>query len=389
MMGLIGQSLGNWRVRRLLGEGAFGAVFEAEHTSIPGRFGAVKVLRPELTLQTGLTQRFLNEASAASRAEHENIVQIFDGGVTPDGVFYSVMELLRGTVLTDLIRQGRMHPQRAVNIVVQIAGALQAAHAIHVVHRDLKPDNVFITQRATNPEFVKVLDFGVAKLRGEVHGDAKLTSTGMIIGTAAYMSPEQWMGQADVDGRSDIYSLGVILYECLTGERPFSGTTPYEWIVQHMEAPRPDCTRFGVSPPLARFVQRMLARQPEERPQTMAQVIDELRQVATDRPPAGAAGAERMLQPGQQPTQVASYQQPTQVAGYQPPQWTPYQGQNAPGAAYPQPYAQPSAMILGLPRPLAMKLGEFALGAVILIGYIITHWGETITWIKNLFSLGH
>jgi serine/threonine-protein kinase len=163
MQAFVGQTLGNWRLSRQLGEGAFGGVFEAEHTAISGRSGAVKVLKPELSMQLAIKQRFLNEASAASRAEHENIVQVFDGGITPEGTCYQVMELLRGKALSGILKADRrLDAGRAINIAAQIAGALQAAHNIQIVHRDLKPDNVFVVPRATNPEFVKVLDFGVA-----------------------------------------------------------------------------------------------------------------------------------------------------------------------------------------------------------------------------------
>jgi eukaryotic-like serine/threonine-protein kinase len=143
MRSLIGQTVGNWRLKQLLGEGAFGAVFEAEHTAIAGRRGAVKILKPEMSMHASMKQRFLNEASAASRAEHENIVQIFDGGIAPDGTCYQVMEMLSGNVLTKLIqREGRLDPARTINIAAQIASALQAAHNLQIVHRDLKPDFV-------------------------------------------------------------------------------------------------------------------------------------------------------------------------------------------------------------------------------------------------------
>ena len=150
MQGLIGQTMGNWRLKSLLGEGAFGAVYAAEHTAISGRRGAVKILKPELSAQAAMKQRFLNEASAASRAEHENIVQIFDGGIAPDGTCYQVMEMLSGSVLTKLIaNEVRFDPARAINIAAQIAGALQAAHNLQIVHRDLKPDCVrFVAARA-------------------------------------------------------------------------------------------------------------------------------------------------------------------------------------------------------------------------------------------------
>lgn len=143
MHSLNGQTMGNWRLKRMLGEGAFGAVFEAEHVAISGRRGAVKILKPELSMHASMKQRFLNEASAASRAEHENIVQIFDGGIAPDGTCYQVMEMLSGQVLTKLIqKEVRVDPARTINIAAQIASALQAAHNLQIVHRDLKPDLV-------------------------------------------------------------------------------------------------------------------------------------------------------------------------------------------------------------------------------------------------------
>ena len=137
IQGSVGQVIGNWRILRPLGEGAFASVFEAEHTTISGRSAAIKILRPELSLQPILKQRFLNEASAASRAEHENIVQIFDGGITADGTCYQVMELLRGVTLSELLkREQRLEPARALNIAAQIAAALGAAHALQIVHRE-------------------------------------------------------------------------------------------------------------------------------------------------------------------------------------------------------------------------------------------------------------
>src|SRR5262249_32271156 len=145
-------------------------------------------------------RRFVNEANAASRADHENIVQIFDAGVAPDGTCYVVMELLKGEPLSHLLQRGRLDPDRLGNPALQVASALRAAHEIGVVHRDLKPDNIFVVQRESNREFLKVLDFGVAKLLAE--GEVNVTHAGMLIGTPAYMSPEQWQTLPDIDGRA-------------------------------------------------------------------------------------------------------------------------------------------------------------------------------------------
>jgi serine/threonine-protein kinase len=284
---LVGRRVGNWTLERLLGEGAFGAVYQAVNAGIAGKHAAVKVLHPHLAMHPSVKQRFLNEASAASRADHENIVQIFDGGITDEGYCYSVMELLRGRTLSSVLSAGAMDAPRVVNIGVQVAGALAAAHELGIVHRDLKPDNLFIVERAGNREFVKVLDFGVAKLQDP--GGEKLTKTGMLIGTPGYMSPEQWKTLPDIDGRADIYALGVILYECACGRLPFSGNTPYEWLRAHLEDPVPDLAATGnVEPGLWRVISRMLEKEREKRPQSMVEVLSELEAARVGLARAGA-----------------------------------------------------------------------------------------------------
>lgn len=433
MQALIGQTIGNWRIRRLLGEGAFGAVFEAEHSAIQGRKGAIKILKPELSMQSGIKQRFLNEASAASRAEHENIVQIFDGGIAPDGTCYQVMEMLNGTVLTKLIqKEKKLDAARTVNIAVQIASALQAAHNLQIVHRDLKPDNVFIVERTTNSEFVKVLDFGVAKLRGDpLQTDEKLTSTGMIIGTAPYMAPEQWQARPDIDGRADVYALGVIMFEMLCGQRPYSAGTAYEWIMLHMEATPPDPVQFGVQPQLARVVRRMLSRQPELRPQSMRAVIQDLRTACrglrniaafsgeqatlpSDAAPGGGsvpsailsaptavvgsaspASASTSYQPQPAAPQQAAYQpsyQPAYQPAYQaPPQAYPAQQvvpAGAPAAYYTN---QPPSAIAVPTAPsnrgaILRRIGEAALVVVVMGLYALYNWQEVVNGFRTFLQ---
>jgi serine/threonine-protein kinase len=273
---LSGRSFGNWKLIRLLGEGAFGGVYEAQNVGIAGRRAAVKVLHPHMSFHPDIKRRFINEASAASRAEHENIVQVFDGGVTDDGTCYAVMELLKGQPLSKVIQSGRLDVARVVNIGVQVASALRAAHQIGIVHRDLKPDNVFVVPRETNPEFVKVLDFGVAKLAADMN-DGKSTKTGMLIGTPGYMSPEQWQTLPDIDGRADIYALGVILFECATGLMPFTAASTYEWLAAHLNQPPPDpASLIPHAAPLSPLILRMLAKRREDRPADMSQVIAEL-----------------------------------------------------------------------------------------------------------------
>ena len=425
MQALVGQTVGNWRIRRLLGEGAFGSVFEAEHSAIQGRKGAIKILKPELSMQAGIKQRFLNEASAASRAEHENIVQIFDGGIAPDGTCYQVMELLNGTVLTQLMKKDKkLDPGRAVNIAVQVASALQAAHNLQIVHRDLKPDNVFVVERTTNPEFVKVLDFGVATLRGDpLQTDEKLTSTGMIIGTAPYMAPEQWQARPDIDGRADVYALGVMLFEMLCGQRPYAAATAYEWIMLHMEATPPDPVQFGVPAQLARLVRRMLSRQPELRPQSMRAVIQDLRtacrgmrsiaafsgdvnMAAADAPAAatppsailsaptavvGSAAASPAQAPAPQSYQPQAPAYPSQQQSYQPPQSYPqqvYQPQVAQQAYPPQPYYANQAPVAppSNRRALLRRVGEIALVVVVFGVYALYNWQEVMTNVRSILQ---
>ncbi|MSP63360.1 MAG: serine/threonine protein kinase [Myxococcales bacterium] len=389
MSSVTGATLGNWRIGRLLGEGAFGGVYEADHTTIAGRRGAVKILHKHLSMQADLKQRFLNEASAASRADHENIIQIFDAGVSPDGNCYMVMELLRGVTLTQLIKRGRLDGQRAARIGIQIAGALQTAHDLQIVHRDLKPDNIFIVARENNAEFVKVLDFGVCKLRGEVTGDAKLTSTGMIIGTSSYMSPEQWMSKTDIDGRADIYAQGIILFECLAGRQPFLADSPYELLRMHMDQAPPDLVPYGVPPRLNQAVQKMLAKEPNRRQSSMREVIRDLRLAVET--------------PAQEPPQQRGSLAPTQVSQQRPvapqPQYAARPEQPIAQPAQPAYVAQPQraahvaaavgarfAQIAGDQQAKNGLLWKVVAGVVLATGgliYAIFNWDSTISFLRS------
>jgi len=268
---LNGRILEKWCIGRLLGEGTFGRVFEAEHVDVPGHRAAVKILRQSAAARMENQQRFINEMSVASRSQHENVVQIFDGGITDEGVCYAAMELLQGTTLTVALGNGPITVDRALHMAIQVASALQAVHKLGVVHRDLKPDNIFLTPRPSDPEFVKVLDFGIAKLRGL---DAPMMTTfGTAIGTPGYMAPEQWRAEQDIDGRADIYGLGVILYQSLAGRLPFFGATTFEFQQAHLTQEVP---RFTPSTPLPveldSLVVSMLAKARADRPQDMSEV---------------------------------------------------------------------------------------------------------------------
>ena len=272
---MIGQRLNNFEIVRLVGEGGMGAVYEAEHPVIRRKV-AVKVLRRELAVDGVLVRRFINEARATNEIRHPGIIEIIDVGMFPDGVPYLIMEMLEGESLAR--RLERLHwlsLDTALDFALQAASALFAAHSHGIVHRDLKPDNIFLVddQRFVGRELVKILDFGIAKLRGDLSTNPVDTKLGSVIGTPAYMSPEQCRGIPDaVDHRTDIYSLGVILYEMLCGEPPFVAPGPGDLMMMHMTmAPVPPSERRpDVPPSVEQVVLKMLAKHRDERFDSMA-----------------------------------------------------------------------------------------------------------------------
>jgi eukaryotic-like serine/threonine-protein kinase len=227
---IVGKTIaGKYLVRRVLGGGATSTVFEAEHVVI-GRTVALKVLRPSLVTAHGAVRRFHREARAAGCIGHPNVCDIYDVDTLDDGTPYIVMEKLVGHTLARRIAvEGKLALHDVVDILLQVLSALVAAHERGIVHRDIKPDNVFLAKRAGSPLVAKVLDFGVSKAVGSFHDDAAhevdLTRRGMVMGTPHYMSPEQARGDRDLDPRVDVYACGVVLYEALTGERPFVATS--------------------------------------------------------------------------------------------------------------------------------------------------------------------
>jgi eukaryotic-like serine/threonine-protein kinase len=278
---------GRYYVRRLCGEGGMGRVFEAEHIDI-GRRVALKILHPAYSQTPDLVERLRREARAASKISHPNVVDVFDSGTTPDGAFFFVMEYLEGIELGELIyREGKLDIRRALHIGGQICRALQAAHDARVIHRDLKPENVLILTRDGQKDFVKVLDFGIAK-SGEIdnldnerdsHGDIRrrLTHPGMTMGTPEYMAPEQAAGRP-ADPRSDIYAVGGLLYEMLSGKAPFEGANFME--ILHKKATSMPASlstfRDDVPPALESLIMRSMAKEPDQRPRSMDEVAREL-----------------------------------------------------------------------------------------------------------------
>ncbi len=285
-----GSTLGSYEIVGLLGQGAMGRVYRARHARL-GREVAIKVLNPELVQNADVVQRFFREARVVNEIDHRNIVEVTDFVEQP-GLAYLVMELLDGESIRDLMgRRGRKYPQikRIVAIMRQVCDALEAAHAKGVVHRDLKPDNVFIVKR-DGDDFVKVLDFGVAKLRGG-GDDLAATTTGMIIGTPHYMAPEQALGR-EVTRAADIWAAGVVIYELLAGCVPFSGASFVELAMQIREQPPkplPAKTPRGERIPdwLALVVAKCLEKKPAERHRSMAALGEAL---ATEGASVGASG---------------------------------------------------------------------------------------------------
>jgi serine/threonine-protein kinase len=260
-------------VTDLLGEGGMGTVYLARHVRLPQQ-AAIKVLRREMLTDSSAVARFNREAANASRIDHDRVARVYDFGETADGVVYLAMEYVPGKTLKALLAEGgALEPARAASLVRQIAEGLDAAHRIGIVHRDLKPDNVMVIRDADGEERVKVLDFGIAKAFGEAGGGAgqALTRTGFVVGTPEFMSPEQLLGGV-LDARSDVYGLGIVAYQCLTGELPFAtDAADFGVATRLVTPPRPlTAVRPSVRWPAAvqSVLDQALSRRPEDRPAT-------------------------------------------------------------------------------------------------------------------------
>jgi eukaryotic-like serine/threonine-protein kinase len=301
---VIGKRFGSYVVEALIGAGGMGAVYRAVQPEI-GKQVAIKFLSAQLSAHPELVQRFFAEARSVNLIQHDNIVDIFDFG-SGNGVSWFVMELLRGKSLTAVLAyEGRVSVPRTVDICAQVADAIAAAHGRGIIHRDLKGDNIFLVSIGGRGDFVKILDFGIAKLSdpGSLGGAAPYshTQTGAILGTPGYMSPEQGTG-GTVDGRTDIYALGVIAYRMLVGKLPHEG-------INHLEIVQKQLTRDplpllqlrpDMPAPLADLVHQMLARAPEARPQKMQEVRDRLRAIVPlleGRPPSQKFAVESATMP--------------------------------------------------------------------------------------------
>jgi serine/threonine-protein kinase len=269
----IGQKVGNYRVVRQLGQGGMGAVFEAVHNFI-GRRAAIKVLHATLSRDPQFASRFLNEARAVNLIKDAGLVEIFEFGILEDGTAYTIMEFLEGETLSQLLRRKQLEGSprlgnEALEICRQIARAMIAVHQKGIVHRDLKPGNIMLVPDPERPYGlrVKVLDFGIAKLTG-LPNEKGQTETGAMIGTPAYMAPEQCIAAPNVDGKADVYALGTLFYEMLAGQLPFDAKHGFDFMAAHVRlAPRPLRTVVPTLPEeLAELIHAMLAKDPAERP---------------------------------------------------------------------------------------------------------------------------
>ncbi|APR87686.1 serine/threonine protein kinase [Minicystis rosea] len=307
-----------YKIQKLLGEGGMGFVYLARHKVIDKKV-AVKVLRADLAKDREILDRFLQEAKAASSIGNPHIVDISDFGDLPDGSTYFVMEFLEGQSLSQLIDSGvKLAVERICHIAQQITAGLSAAHAQGIVHRDLKPDNIFVIARGSDQDFVKILDFGIAKVTG--NANTKLTKAGAVFGTPHYMSPEQAAG-APVDHRTDIYALGVILYEMVSGQLPFNADNFMGILTQHMYkapvpiralVPGPECP-----PSLEAVILKCLSKKPESRYQSMEELSADLDRVRNGQ--VAIAVTEMMARSGGFNVPADYFKQPAAIVPATPP----------------------------------------------------------------------
>ena len=317
---LSGQTIaGRYRVIRRLGEGGMGVVYQAIDERLDKPV-ALKVLKEDFSKRQDVVARFTQEAKSAARIKHENVLDVTDYGKTESGSYYIAMELLVGTDLADVLQKDDpMTVERATDIAVQICRALTAAHGLGVVHRDMKPENVFLLKSTEGREVVKIVDFGIAQMKDPAgENTRKLTRTGMIFGTPEYMSPEQASGK-QIDHRVDVYATGVILYEMFAGRVPFVGDTFMGVLTQHMFEAPPSITELnpgtGVTPEFSAVIYKALAKDPNQRYASMAEFSEDLIRVRQGARPAAPLGDFNLGSPLRGPTAAPLPTGPDQGVG--------------------------------------------------------------------------
>ncbi|WP_395849266.1 protein kinase [Cystobacter fuscus] len=273
---LVGRQLGEYVVRKRIGSGGMGVVYEGEHAAI-GRKVAIKFIREEYARDPN-ARDLLSEARAAGAIRHHGVIDIHGFGHQPGVGQYLVMEYLEGQPLNELIRErAPLPPSEAIALLCEVLDALSAAHAMGVIHRDLKPSNIFVVRQSNGSEYIKVLDFGLAKRATAPDGTTPQTHSNLIVGTPQYMSPEQALCEA-VGPQTDLYAVGVIAFELLTGQRPFPGRSHMEVVAHHLRTPAPAPSSLVPQPPeLDALVLRLLAKAPHQRPASASEVARELR----------------------------------------------------------------------------------------------------------------
>ena len=279
---------GRYVIDEVIGEGGMATVYRSHHKLVD-RPIAVKIMNPMLASDPIVRERFRREARSAQKLAHPNIIEIFDQGDTEDGTCYIVMELLRGESLAAVVGRGRLEVDRAIHVMIQIARGIARAHDLEVIHRDLKPENIFLCRRDDGSDLVKLLDFGIAKSRQ----DSRLTGQGELFGTPQYMAPERILGN-DTGGSSDIYALGVVFFEMLSGELPFNAPDVATFFVKHMNEPARSLQALNSRIPAAldELVAKMLAKDPKDRPVDAHRIHQDLLELLREREVAAPPTAE-------------------------------------------------------------------------------------------------
>jgi serine/threonine-protein kinase len=311
----IGKVIDNrYEIQARIGEGGMGVVYKARQVSID-RVIAIKMLNPQMAADPTWVQRFYNEAKACSRLQHPNTIRMFDFGQSSEGRLFMTMEFLDGVVLRQaLATQSPFASNRVIKILIQCCASLAEAHAIGIIHRDIKPDNVFLLNMAGSPDFVKLLDFSVAKLLQE--NDRMRTQAGVVFGTPQYMSPEQGRG-LPLDARSDLYALGILAYEMLTGRVPFNDDNPMNVLQMHLRAevpPMPNTIPYSVQ----QVVRRALEKEPGRRYQSAGEMMQHCQQVFSELNQGGAS-----IGAGGVPKTMIAQSPLAQQGGFPPPQGQP------------------------------------------------------------------